>query len=107
MKDNVSQQNAVISQPFVNRKYKDSIFVDLLTSKEENIRQVCEALGESVRHENIEILRLDNTVYTGFLPDRQKANDAHRTSINTKSKHADEVLAVCRKALRKHCAKRR
>jgi len=69
MKDNVSQQNAVISQPFVNRKYKDSIFVDLLTSKEENIRQVCEALGESVRHENIEILRLDNTVYTGLQND--------------------------------------
>jgi len=52
-----------------NPKYKDSIFVDLLTYKEENILQVCKALGEITEHENIEILRLDNTVYTGIQND--------------------------------------
>jgi len=52
-----------------NREYKDSIFVDLLKYREENLRQVCEALGETITDESIEILELENTVYTGIQND--------------------------------------
>ena len=52
-----------------NREYKDSIFVDLLTYKEENLRQVCQALGESTQNEPIELLQMKNTAYTGLKND--------------------------------------
>ena len=52
-----------------NRNYKDSIFVDLLTYREENLRQVCKALGESTQDEMIELLQVRNTAYTGLKHD--------------------------------------
>ena len=58
-----------LEKPTPNRKYKDSIFVDLLTSDEKNIRSVCKALDNSITTEPIEILKLDNVLYTGLKND--------------------------------------
>ena len=58
-----------LEKPTPNRKYKDSIFVDLLTSDEKNIRNVCKALDNSITTEPIEILKLDNVLYTGLKND--------------------------------------
>ena len=58
-----------LEKPTPKRKYKDSIFVDLLTCDEKNIRQVCMSLDESIKDEPIELVKLTNTVYNGLEND--------------------------------------
>ena len=69
MSDSDTPKTIGVEAPQPNREFKDSIFVDLLTYREENIRQVCKALGEKVEDESIELLKLENTVYTGLQND--------------------------------------
>ena len=52
-----------------NRKYKDSIFVDLLTSDEKNMISVCKALDSSINSEEVELINFENTVYSGLKND--------------------------------------
>ena len=69
MSDTEKTNTNEIQRPKPNRKHKDSIFVDLLTFKDENIIQVCNALGAQVEGKHIEQVKLENITYTGLEND--------------------------------------
>ena len=52
-----------------NRKYQDSVFVHLFTHNLEKLLTLCKALDPSITSEDIELIKLENTLYTGIKND--------------------------------------
>ena len=52
-----------------NRKYQDSVFVHLFTHNLEKLLTLCKALDPSITSEDIELIKLENTLYTGVKND--------------------------------------
>lgn len=52
-----------------NREYRDSVFVNLLTSDKRNLLSLCKALDKSITTDEIELIKLENTLYQGIRND--------------------------------------
>lgn len=52
-----------------NRQYQDSFFVWLFSTFIDKLLQLCKALDKSITSEDIELIKLDNTLYTGIKND--------------------------------------
>ena len=52
-----------------NRKYQDSVFVHLFTHNLEKLLTLCKALDSSITSKDIELINLENTLYTGIKND--------------------------------------
>ena len=52
-----------------NRQYQDSFFVWLFSTCIHKLLEVCKALDKSITSENIELIKLENTLYTGIKND--------------------------------------
>ena len=52
-----------------NRQYQDSVFVRLFTYYIKKLLSVCKALDPSITSEDIELIKLENTLYTGIKND--------------------------------------
>ncbi|MGP1440404.1 MAG: Rpn family recombination-promoting nuclease/putative transposase [Treponema sp.] len=52
-----------------NRQYQDSVFVHLFTHYLKKLLAVCKALDPSIKSEEIELITLENTLYTGLKND--------------------------------------
>ncbi|MGP1440076.1 MAG: Rpn family recombination-promoting nuclease/putative transposase [Treponema sp.] len=52
-----------------NRQYQDSVFVYLFTHHIEKLLSVCKALDQSITSDKIELIMLENTLYSGIKND--------------------------------------
>ena len=52
-----------------NREYRDSVFVNLLTSDKRNLLSLCKALDKTITTDEIELIKLENTLYQGIKND--------------------------------------
>jgi len=52
-----------------NRQYQDSVFVHLFTRDKKKLMSLCKALDPSISSEEIELIPLENTLYTGVKND--------------------------------------
>ena len=52
-----------------NREYRDSVFVNLLTSDIKNLLSLCKALDKTITTDEIELIKLENTLYQGIKND--------------------------------------
>ncbi len=52
-----------------NRQYQDSFFVWLFSTFIDKLLQLCKALDKSITTEDIELIKLENTLYTGIKND--------------------------------------
>ena len=52
-----------------NRQYQDSFFVWLFSTFIDKLLQLCKVLDKSITSEDIELIKLDNTLYTGIKND--------------------------------------
>ena len=52
-----------------NRQYQDSVFVHLFTTDKKKLGSLCKALDPSITTEEIELIMLENTLYTGLKND--------------------------------------
>ena len=52
-----------------NRWYQDSVFVRLFSTFIDKLLQLCKALDKSITSEDIELIKLENTLYTGIKND--------------------------------------
>ena len=52
-----------------NRQYQDSVFVRLFSTCTDKLLLVCKALDQSITSEDIELIKLENTLYTGLKND--------------------------------------
>ena len=52
-----------------NRQYQDSFFVWLFSTFIDKLLQLCKALDKSITSEDIELIKLENTLYTGIKND--------------------------------------
>ena len=52
-----------------NRQYQDSVFVRLFTYYIKKLLSVCKVLDPSITSEDIELIKLENTLYTGIKND--------------------------------------
>ena len=52
-----------------NREYQDSVFVHYFTHYLEKLLILCKALDSSITSEDIELIKLENTLYTGIKND--------------------------------------
>ena len=52
-----------------NRQYQDSFFVWLFSTYIDKLLQLCKALDSSITTEDIELIKLENTLYTGIKND--------------------------------------
>ena len=72
-----------------NREFKDSVFVDLLTSDKNNLLSLCKALDKSIVTDDIELIKLENILYQGVkndvscqIEDRLIILIEHQSTIN-------------------------
>lgn len=72
-----------------NREYRDSVFVNLLTSNKNNLLSLCKALDKSIMTEKIELIKLENILYQGVkndvscqIEDRLIILIEHQSTIN-------------------------
>ena len=72
-----------------NREFKDSVFVDLLTSDKNNLLSLCKALDKSIVTDDIELIKLENVLYQGVkndvscqIEDRLIILIEHQSTIN-------------------------
>ena len=52
-----------------NRQYQDSVFVHLFTTHKKELLSICKALDSSITSDEIELISLENTLYTGLKND--------------------------------------
>lgn len=52
-----------------NRQYQDSVFVRLFSTFIDKLLSVCKALNPAITSEDIELIKLENTLYTGIKND--------------------------------------
>ena len=52
-----------------NRQYQDSVFVHLFTTHKKELLSICKALDSSIKSDEIELISLENTLYTGVKND--------------------------------------
>ena len=52
-----------------NRQYQDSVFVRLFSTCIDKLLSVCKALDPSITSKDIELIKLENTLYTGIKND--------------------------------------
>ena len=52
-----------------NRQYQDSVFVHLFTHYIKELLYICKALDPSIKSDDIELIKLENTLYTGIKND--------------------------------------
>lgn len=52
-----------------NRQYQDSVFVRLFSTCTDKLLSVCKALDPSITSKDIELIKLENTLYTGLKND--------------------------------------
>ncbi|MGP1438662.1 MAG: hypothetical protein ACTTKH_06280 [Treponema sp.] len=52
-----------------NRQYQDSVFVMLFSTYTDKLLSLCKALDPSITSEDIELIKLENTLYTGIKND--------------------------------------
>ena len=49
-----------------NRQYQDSVFLHFFTTHKKELLSVCKALDSSITNDDIELISLENTLYTGL-----------------------------------------